>query len=337
MDEKIRNIFNEIIKKGAALCVNYAVIHNNNLYKGSIGFKYNEKDSINKLFDLASLTKIICTCTIISKLIDQNRLKYDDKVVKFLKDYKYDDITIYELLTHTSGLEPDFRTKQVFPYEEAINKIYSAEKVIEKGTFLYSDVGYMLLGLIIEKIYNLPLDKVFEKEVAKPLNMNNTCFNPKDKNNCVEAEISEKRGVIKGYVHDNKAYSLNGVAGHAGVFSNIDDLINYVTMILNDGLFNNKVFLKKETIDKWYEPLVKKENYYKSFTWYTGKNPSVIMKDHAISFSGYTGPSISIDRVNKTAIIILTHRTFPSGDNEKLIDMRANIHDKIYDLLNIKE
>ena len=348
MKEKIESIINKIIENDAAPCVNYAVIHNNNIYKGSLGFqsKYGydgtniidciEKCQINSLFDLASLTKVVCTNTIIFKLLEQKRISLEDKIIKYLKDYKYDDITIYDLLTHTSGLEPDFRSKKIISYNESIDKIYSAERVIDKGSFLYSDVGYMLLGLIIEKIYNLPLDIVFQKEVAKPLNMVNTCFNPKEKHNCVPTEITKERGVIRGFVHDEKAYSMKGVAGHAGVFSTIDDLINFASMILNNGVFNNSQYLKKESIDRWYEPLVNKENYHKSFTWYVGNNPNVIMKNNVISFSGFTGTSISIDRINKIAIILLTNRIHPSRDNQKLIDIRAELHDEIYNYFSLK-
>ena len=121
------------------------------------------------------------------------------------------------------------------------------KKETEKEVFLYSDLDYMLLGLIIEKICNKRLDVVFKEEVAIPLEMNSTGFNPQNKNIIAPTEITKSRGLVCGVVHDEKAFSMNGVAGHAGLFSNVNDLINFCKMILNDGIYNGKKYLDKNT------------------------------------------------------------------------------------------
>lgn len=345
MENKIIDIFKSVVESNIVPCINYAVVYENKIFKNSIGNKsiYSildgkfinqiESVTVDTMFDLASLTKVICTNTIIFRLVEENKLSLNDKVQKYLPSFKYSDTTIYELLTHTSGLEPDFKDHKLRSRDEAIKKVYSGDMVSNKGTFLYSDLGYILLGFIIEKICGKSLDKVFYEEVAVPLGMKNTMFNPKNVENIAPTEVTLERGVLKGKVHDEKAFSLGGVAGHAGLFSNVDDLVNYSLMVLNNGIVEGKQYLKKEIIDKWFTPLVQRDEYFKSFTWYVGKNPYVILKDDVISFSGFTGPSISIDRENKIVIIMLTNRIHPTRDNEKFISQRSVISNQLYDLL----
>ena len=341
MSEKIREIISELVVKGATPGVNYAVIKDNKVIEGSIGLKSNydlingnivkkdEANSIETLYDIASLTKVVCTLTIIFRLYEKGMLDINDSVKKYLPNFKYSDITIYDLLTHTSGIQKDFNSKEIITKEEVIKKIYSLEPINPKGTFLYSDIGYILLGFVIEKICEEPLDIVFKNEVAIPLEMNNTCFNPKNKNIIAPTEITQKRDV-KGFVHDEKAYSLNGVAGSAGLFSNVHDLVNFSKMILNSGMFNGRKYLSKNTIDKFFNPLVTDQKYSRSFCFYVGDNPNVINNRPTISFTGFTGPSISIDRTNKISIIMLTNRIHPSRNNKLISILRSKISDEIY-------
>ncbi len=345
MNEKLKEIISELVLKDATCGVNYAVIDNKTIYTGSIGLKAKyglkedklieqfEDNNINTMYDIASLTKVVCTLSIIFRLYERGLLNLNDKVQKYLKAFKYDDITIYDLLTHTSGLPADFSFKDIIPKTDAINILYTMDKINPKGTFLYSDIGYMLLGLLIEKICNKPLDKVFKEEVTDLLEMNNTCFNPKNKFLVAPTEITKERGVVRGVVHDEKAMSMEGIAGHAGVFSNIEDLIKFSQMILNNGKFKNKKYLSESTIESWYEGNVIDGTEKRSFSWFVGNNSIVIENQNAISFNGFTGPSISIDRKNNIAIILLTNRVHPTRNNTLISKMRPIISDKIYELI----
>ena len=193
----------------------------------------------------------------------------------------------------------------------------------------------MILGLVIESATGKELDKVFEEEVKIPLCMNNTTFNPKDINLCAPTEYTKVRGLVKGVVHDEKAFSMDGVAGHAGLFSNVDDLINFGKMILNDGIFNGKKYLNKSTIDKWFYPFIITPNGYKrSYSWYVDDNPNVIKGHKSISFNGFTGPSISIDRENYLLIVSLTNRVHASRDNKKITDLRPIISNNVYNYID---
>ncbi len=346
MENQIKQIMNNLVNSGATPGINYAVIKDNNKFIGSLGLRAKYKidkgilkenkeiNNINTIYDIASLTKVVCTATIIFRLYEIGKINLNDKVKKYLERYKYNDTTIYDLLTHTSGLPADLNSKEIIPKDECLKQLFSLEK--ENGGFLYSDIGYMLLGLVIEKICKKPLDKIFKEEVTFPLEMNNTTFNPSDKTLIAPTEITEKRGIIRGIVHDEKACSMNGVAGHAGVFSNVEDLSHFTSMILNNGMFNGKRYLSKQTIELFFTPLISDREYRRSFSWFVGKNPIVIEKEEKdiISFNGFTGPSISIDRKNNTIIIMLTNRVHPTRDNKLISKIRSEISNDIYKCIN---
>ena len=332
LDKKIEEEVNNKVIPG----MTYAVIKDGKINLGSNGFKeiipFPIENDIETKYDIASLTKVVVTLTLVSKLFDNKLIDFNDKLKKYLPKFKYDDITIFQLLTHTSGLPADLNDKKIRSKKEIIDKIYNLNKEYETGSkIVYSDVGYILLGMMIEEIYNNKLDLIAKKEIFEPLEMYNTCYNPKDIDSCAATEITDNRGIVKGFVHDEKAYSLGGVAGHAGVFSTANDLSNFVFMILNDGIYKDKKFLSKEIIDMWFKPIIydEKNECYRSFSFIVGNN--------IISFNGFTGPSISIDRDNNLGIVLMTNRIHPSRDNKLISEERPKISNEIYkQLLKVK-
>ncbi len=348
MDGEIKSIINKLVLADATPGVTYRVISGGKLFEGALGLrsKYGmndnhmileeEKNDINTIYDIASLTKVVCTVPIIFRLHEQGKLDLNDKVSKYLPNFKHADISIYDLLTHTSGLPADLGSKEIVPREKIIEKLYSLDLVNKKGEFVYSDVGYMILGLMIENIYGKSLDKVFEEEVTMPLDMANTCFNPKNIELIAPTELTRQRGVVRGIVHDEKSASMGGIAGHAGVFSTAEDLSNFTTMILNNGMFKGKKYLDKSTIEKWFTPLEKDRDYYRSYSWFVGCNPNIITKNSndIISFHGFTGPSISMDKKTNTTIIMMTNRVHPTRDNKRNTNMRSDITNQIYKAVN---
>ena len=231
------NYFKKMVKLNVFPGCNYAIIHNDKLEFGSVGAKALvpkiEKNDINTLYDIASLTKVLVTNVLITKLLEENKIKLDDKVNKYLPKFKYDNITIFHLLTHSSGLIADVKWDEVNNKEELIEFFYNKKLYYETGTdVVYSDLNFMFLGFIIEKLYDKPLDILAYEKIFKLLHMTNTCFNPIDKELCAPTEVTDKRGVVRGIVHDEKACMMGGVCGAAGVFSNIFDLVKFVNMIL---------------------------------------------------------------------------------------------------------
>ena len=331
------------INKGIVPGFSYGIIADKD-YVSGIGFKQlvpnKEVLTPDSLYDVASLTKVVVIVTLICKLVDKKIISFNDNIKKYLPNFKYDDITIFHLLTHTSGLPSDLGTREIMSKKKIINLIYSKEKINEPGKqVLYSDLGYMLLGFMIEKIYSKKLNVVAQEEIFIPLEMNNTTYNPMNKDICVPTELTEERGLVKGVVHDEKAYSLGGIAGHAGVFSTVKDLMNFARMILNQGVYNDKVFLSKEMIDLWFKNIVydKKCKWKRSFCWIVGKNDIIIEEGmNIISFNGFTGPSISIDRDKNIAIILMTNRIHPTRDNRKILKVRSLISNYIYQKIKEK-
>ena len=325
--------------------VAFGIIDRNNITTGAVGqMTYsNPEDKVTDetLYDIASLSKVVVTVTLVSKLLDKGIIKLSDPVQKYLPRFRFTDVSVGQLLTHTSGLPADFTGKEILPRKVVLEKLYNANKEYETGTrVVYSDLGYMFLGEIMETIYNKSLDEVARKEIFEPLNMTSTCYCPSDKDICVPTEVTEARGFIQGVVHDEKACSLGGVAGHAGVFTNAKDLSNFVSMILNDGMFNGKRFLSKAIIDVWFTPIIhekrEKVDRWRSWCWITGKNNLVSEKDlkNTISFNGFTGPSIFIDREKAIGIVLLDSRIHPTRDNAKFYPFRRKINDELYDELN---
>lgn len=332
------NYFKKMVKLNVFPGCNYAIIHNDKIEVGSVGAKALvpkiEKNDINTLYDIASLTKVLVTNVLITKLLEENKIKLDDKVNKYLPKFKYDNITIFHLLTHSSGLIADVNWKEVNNKEELIEFFYNKKLYYETGTdVVYSDLNFMFLGFIVEKLYDKPLDVLAYEKIFKPLHMNNTYFNPTNKELCAPTEVTDKRGVVRGIVHDEKAYMMGGVSGNAGLFSNVFDLIKFSKMILNDGIVDNKHYIDKKYIDLWFKPFVKgKEKNVRSIGWGIGKSKITgsFCSNNTIYHTGFTGNTLIIDRSNKIAIIILSNRIHPNRDNNLLANKRKYIANFIF-------
>lgn len=332
---EINKVIKYLVQKGITPSFNYAILNKDKIYFDSFGYKNLqtlEKVNIDTLYDLASLTKVF-TVTVISILKEQNRLNYDDLVSKYIKEFRHKNITIYHLLTHSSGIINKIGYKNLTK-DDYLNKLYNIDLSYQTGTkSYYSDLNYILLGIIIEKIANNSLDKVMSDLIFEPLEMNNTSFNPKC-DNVAATELTIERNMIRGIVHDEKAYLFGGIAGHAGIFSTIRDLSKFAFMILDDGIYKSKKILSKESIDLWF-----KEMFFdditlqkRSFSWIVGNNyMTKKCSKNTISHTGFTGTSILIDKDNNLALIILSNRIHPSRENKRYNIYRKLITDLIFE------
>ncbi|MEM2187367.1 MAG: serine hydrolase, partial [Thermofilaceae archaeon] len=198
------------------------------------------------VFDLASLTKVVATTPVVLRLVERGELSLDDPVSTYFPAFSSGSkarVRVWHLLTHTSGLPAHLplysllsRREEVYSYVASVNLEYEpGSKVV------YSDLGFILLGRIIEMVTGESLDRVVSELVLKPLGMRETTFNPEGdlKERAVATEFCRLRGrVLKGEVHDENAWFMGGVAGHAGLFSTAADLAVYAQMWLNKGSFN---------------------------------------------------------------------------------------------------
>ena len=284
--------------------------------------------SKDMMYDMASCTKVTVTTTLTLKLIEEGLFTLDTKVKDLLPDFKFSNVTVLNLLTHTSGLPADDKNyKLCKTSREMWQFTLNQPLVYETGTKVeYSDFGFIILGKIIEK-FKGSLEDYATEVIFEPLGMNSSVFNPAIKgltDKCAPCEVTKERGVIQGIVHDGKAHKLNGLSGNAGLFSTTSDLAKFARMLLNDGY----PVLKKETVDllkkSWTEGL----NLNRTIGWFFN-DPSTpvygIASDCALWHTGFSGTSMLIDLKRKEAVIILTNRTHPTRNND-ITDLRREIH-----------
>jgi CubicO group peptidase (beta-lactamase class C family) len=304
---------------------------------------HKEVMTLDTLFDLASLTKPIITATSIMILVDRGLINLNDTASKFIEELyntNRQNITIKELLTHTSGL-PDWRALYLNGkgYSEIINEVIKTELQYKPSSiYIYSDLGYILLGEIIRKITNKELFEFAYTNILQPLYMKDSFFNPNylNKNRCAATEFSALRnGVVKGEVHDNNAYYMGGISGHAGLFSTAKDLFYFCQMLLNKGTFNNIKILSSEAIENMTKNAIKPLGYEGLGFFIKGNSSSkdYSLSDDAFGHTGFTGTCFWVDPTLELIIILLTNRVHPTRNNNTHITLRREFINKVVSIL----
>lgn len=290
------------------------------------------------LFDLASLTKPIATASSILLLKDLIRLNYD--VAEYLPEFGRRGIKIIHLLTHTSGL-PAWKPiyLEVNSRDDIVKYLGNLPLEYETGTkVVYSCLGYILLGELIKSVTGSSLDEITKKHIFRPLEMNDTFFNPPEERryDCAATEESsstEKRmtnykgynwreGVVIGEVHDENSHFLGGVAGNAGLFSTASNLARFCQMILNDG----ENIISVDSIWLMKCNLTGNLDGSRSVGW-------IILPNGNMYHTGFTGTSIEIDPQNHAFAILLTNRVHPDATKEGIIDFRQMFYNKWHESL----
>lgn len=320
------------------------------------GHGYHTYDKINDvnssdIFDLASITKAVATTSAIMKLQDLNKININEPVIKYLPRFKGNNkkyisqksqITVKDLLAHVSGL-PAFKQyyKTDKSKESLLNSIYNTDPVQNsRDTTIYSDVGAILLGDIVEKISGITLDVFVDSMIFKPLGMKTTFYNPPDtkKHRIVPTEINRKGKLIHGFVHDENAYNLGGVAGHAGLFSTAKDLAIFSQMMLNGGLYGWKRIFKTATVNSFTSKAGILDNSSRLLGWDSPAglaSGGVYLSDASFGHTGFTGTSLWVDPENSIIMVLLTNAVHPNRDNKspKYYDWRQRVHSSVYEAL----
>jgi len=274
------------------------------------------------LFDLASLTKPIATATSVMVLAQQGKLDLNATVATYIPDFAQngkDTITIRQLLTHTGGLIAD---NSINDYangpDEAFAKINALKPNAAPGeTFVYSDVGFIVLGQIVKAISGNDVHEFSQEHIFKPLNMTETGYLPRDELKSRAAVTEQRNGHwMQGEVHDPRAFALNGVAGHAGLFSTAHDLARYATMMLNGGRLNDVQILDEATFTTMTTsveiPRGRRALGWDAKTGFSS-NRSDLMTSAAFGHGGFTGTGIWIDPVQNLFVVFLSNRVHPDG------------------------
>jgi uncharacterized protein YbbC (DUF1343 family)/CubicO group peptidase (beta-lactamase class C family) len=268
-------------------------------------------------------------------LIEQGKLRLSDKVAKHWPEFAANgkgDVTIEQCLLHTTGLTAD---NAIGDYatgrEKAFENIANLKLEVPAGTrFKYSDVGFLVLGEIVARVGKLPLDQFAKKHVFDPLTMTSSGFTPGDDLKTNTAPTGHRDGKeIRGVVHDPRSFAVGGVAGHAGLFGTADDLARYCRMLLRDGELDGQRVLSPLTVKLFTEGRLVLPSGLRSPGWdvdtsFTAQRGELFPAGDGFGHTGFTGTSVWVDPPSKSAVIILTNRTFIS-EKVSVTDLRREI------------
>lgn len=305
----------------------------------TVGFKQLEPIKIpntgNEIYDVASLSKVLSTTILAHKLLEDGLWTLETKLKDVLSRFEHESITIKDLLIHSSGLKADIaRANKLASKKQLIDKLYTESPYYEKGSMIvYSDIGFLLLGLAIEQTLEMPLDEAAYKYIFLPLGMNDTSYHP-DTTRTAPTEFRSDEvfhGLLNGIVHDEKSYAMNGIAGHAGLFSTAKDISIFIKAILD-----NRFVLKRETILKMFEVEIEANDQFgKSKARALGyEKPS---KDHVlyryqdevIIHTGFTGCNMIINLNRQTGFVLLTNAVHPRRELNHIFSYRNQIYEEI--------
>ena len=303
-----------------------------------------EAMTLDTIFDLASLTKVVATTTSVMMLIEQGKVRLSDPVIQFIPEMKGDGrdaITIEQLLTHVSGFAPDFDLRDRWTgYDESIKRLSREPLRSLPGTrFVYSDINYIALGEVVHRVSGEMLNDFARRNIFVPLGMHDTGFNPAANLRSRIAPTEKRRGQLsylgdsgadagaageqwlRGEVHDPTSFRMNGVAGHAGLFSTAGDLAIFCQMLLNGGEYNKARLLSPMTIAAMTQPhAVAESGAARGLGWDIATSFSTNRGDlfplGSFGHTGFTGTSIWIDPASDSFVIFLSNRVHPDGKGD---------------------
>ncbi len=288
--------------------------------------------TLDTVFDLASLTKVIATTTAVMQLVEQGRVRMNDPVAKYLPEFAQngkEDITIRQLMTHYSGLAPDLDLTTPW---EGKNTAYQLAFIEPPETapgsgFVYSDINFIVLGALLERVSVQTLDAYTTQHVFTPLKMMRTRFVPPAawRPKIAPTQYDEKEHMLRGVVHDPTARRMGGVAGHAGLFSTADDLAKFAQALLNGG----GGILSPVAVAKMTSPeQPPAAPVLRGFGWDIdsplSSNRGDLLPVGSFGHTGWTGTSVWIDPTTQTYIILLTNAVHPRGKGNA-IGLRSKV------------
>jgi beta-glucosidase-like glycosyl hydrolase/CubicO group peptidase (beta-lactamase class C family) len=308
----------------------------------------------NTLYDMASLTKVMVTTTSIMMLVQQKRLDLDTPVARYLPEWaaaaKSDPdstwrarVTIGNLLLHDSGL-PAHRDffKRAKGHDTVLALVLAEPLVHQPGIKVeYSDLGFILLGEIVQRLTGIPLDEYAQQHIFAPLGMNASQFNPPRKLRPMiaptENDVDFRKRLLQGEVHDENAWALGGVSGHAGLFSTAGDAAIFAQMILNGGIYAHHRILTRATIQE-FTARQAIGDAVRTLGWDAVTQPSSsghYFSTNSFGHTGFTGTSVWIDPDRDLFVILLTNRVNPTRANEQIRQLRPAVHDAIMQALGV--
>lgn len=340
MFETVSEILKEAIEQQATPGVAAAIgCGNKILYEKCFGRLTYDEDAPavtpDTLYDMASVTKILCATTLCLQALGEGRIYLQDPISLYFPEAPADkrDITLFQLLTHTSGIDPHFYLWDYVGGNEHTAQVILNHPLVDRpGTEVrYSCMGFILLGKILEKIYAAPIDELFRQRVAIPLGLNNTGYCPADSLNIAPTEYDADAHLLRGRVHDENARFQNGVSANAGIFSNLTDMQVFVQTLACGGTAPNGFELLpprclERAIINYTNGMA--ENRGLGFKLYGGNANFMgdLFPDTAFGHTGYTGTGFAVDPETGFYIILLANRVHPSRNQIKWLRTRRLVH-----------
>ncbi len=327
---------------GAVLVIGHggAVVHRQALGARALEPR-REPMTLDTIFDLASLTKVIATAPAVMRLVERGQVRLNDPVVRYLPEFARNgkgDITVRQLLTHFSGLPDDLDLRQHWQgYAEALRRAYDSPLAAPPGSrFIYSDVNFIVLGELVARVSGVPLDKYVETNFYSPLGMTTTRFLPPPQwiPRIAPTEYDEHGTMLRGVVHDPTARRMGGVAGNAGLFGTADDLALFAQAMLDRRL------LAPLTIEKMTTPQQPANaTVLRGLGWDIDSPFSSVRGEllpvGSYGHTGYTGTSLWIDPVTDTYIILLSNAVHPHSGNNAIVSLRSRVATAVAVALNL--
>ena len=303
-----------------------------------------EQMSLDTMFDLASLTKVVATTTSVMILVERGKLRLNDRVAAFVpgfERYGKADITIRHLLTHTSGLRPDLDLAEAWTGSDtAIALAVEEVPATPPGQrFVYSDINFFLLGDIVRRVSGQTLDKFAKQEIFDPLGMKDTQFLPAAS---LRGRIAptepclpfswpcdgSERQMLRGVVHDPTARRMGGVAGHAGLFSTAADLAIFCRMLLGGGAYHGARVLSPLAVEKMTSPVPGTDPNVRGLGWDIdstySSNRGELLPVGSFGHTGFTGTSLWLDPATGLFVVFLSNRVHPDGKGD-VTPLRARV------------
>jgi CubicO group peptidase (beta-lactamase class C family) len=297
------------------------------------------------LFDLASLTKVVATTSMAMLLYQRGLLDLDLPVISVTGEFagtdpRRDEVTFRMLLAHSSGL-PAYERLFLHAHtrEELLDAAFAVPLANEPGSHAqYSDIGFIVLGVALERLADETLDRFCQREIFGPFGMQRTTFNPiPEMRSAIPPTADDqtlRHRIIQGEVQDENASVLGGVAAHAGLFATAQDVAIFAHALIQGG---GSVF-RPETISLFAQRVSSPEGSSRALGWDTPSSPSQSGKyfsPHSFGHLGYTGTSLWIDPDRRLSITLLTNRTWPDCQSKEIQKIRPRFHDAVAEALSL--
>jgi beta-N-acetylhexosaminidase len=311
------------------------------------------------IYDAASLTKSVVTATLAEMLVETGELDLNAPVARYIPEWLADSntvasersragwraiVTVRHLMTHTSGLPAHEKYFEAgAARREIVAGVVAAAPIYEPGAqSVYSDLGFIVLGEIIGRLTGKSLDDLAQRRIFEPLRMTNTMFKPPESVRAriapTEIDAQFRKRLVHGEVHDENAWAMGGVAGHAGMFATAGDLAIFCQMLLNGGIYAHRRLLRRSSVAEFTSAAPLAANT-RTLGWNVptpGSSSGRYFSARSFGHTGFTGTSIWVDPDKQLFVVLLTNRVHPSRDNDKINKVRPALHDAIVEALHLQ-